>query len=131
MDLFIRAASAVLLTVVLSLALGKQGKETAGLLSIIVCCMVIGIAIRYLEPVWEFLDKLESLGNLNGEMVGTLFKVVGIGMLSEIAAMVCADAGSASLGKTLQLLSSAVILWLCIPIFTALMDLIQGILGGI
>lgn len=131
MDLFIRAASAVLLTVVLSLALGKQGKETAGLLSIIVCCMVIGIAIRYLEPVWEFLDKLESLGNLNGEMVGTLFKVVGIGMLSEIAAMVCADAGSASLGKTLQLLSSAVILWLCIPIFTALMDMIQGILGGI
>ena len=131
MDLFVRAASAVLLTVVLSLALGKQGKETAGLLSVIVCCMVIGIAIRYLEPVWEFLNKLESMGNLNGGMVGTLFKVVGIGMLAEIAAMVCTDAGSASLGKTLQLLSSAVILWLCIPIFTALMDLIQGILGGI
>ncbi len=131
MELFIRAASAVMLTVVLTLALGKQGKETAGLLSIVVCCMVIGIAIRYLEPVAQFLKKLESLGNLNGEMVGTLFKIVGIGMLSEIASMVCADAGSASLGKTLQLVSSAVILWLCIPIFTALMDLIQGILGGI
>lgn len=131
MDLFIRAASAVMLTVVLTLALGRQGKETAGLLSVIVCCMVAGIAIRYLEPVTQFLERLESLGNLNGEMVATLFKIVGIGMLSEIAAMVCADAGSASLGRTLQLLSSAVILWLCIPIFTALMDLIQGILGGI
>ncbi len=131
MELFIRAASAVMLTVVLSLALGKQGRETAGLLSIVVCCMVIGIAIRYLEPVAQFLEKLESLGNLNGEIVGILFKIVGIGMLSEVASMVCADAGSASLGKTLQLVSSAVILWLCIPIFTALMDLIQGILGGI
>lgn len=131
MDLFLRAASAVLLTVVLSLALGKQGKETAGLLSIIVCCMIIGIAVRYLVPVWELLQKLGSMGDLNSEMVGTLFKVVGIGMLSEIAALVCTDAGSAALGKTLQLLSSAVILWLCIPIFTALMDLIQGILGGI
>lgn len=131
MELFIRAASAVLLTVVLSLALGRQGKETAGLLSMIVCCMVVGIAIRYLEPVSEFLEKLEALGDLNGEMVAILFKIVGIGMLSEIAAMVCTDAGNASLGKTLQLLSSAVILWLCIPIFTALIDLIQGILGGI
>lgn len=120
-----------MLTVVLTLALGRHGKETAGLLSVIVCCMVIGIAIRYLEPVAQFLEKLESLGNLNSEMVATLFKIVGIGMLAEIAAIVCADAGSASLGKTLQLLSSAVILWLCIPIFTALMDLVQGILGGI
>ena len=131
MDLFIRAASAVLLTVILSLALGKPGKETAGLLAMIVCCMVIGIAIRYLEPVWDFLKRLETMGNLNGDLVATLFKVVGIGMLAEIAAMVCADAGSSSLGKALQLLSSAVILWLCIPIFTALIDLIQEILGGI
>lgn len=131
MDLFIRAASAILLTVILFLILGKQGRETGALLVIVVCCMVTGIALRYLEPVWEFLKRLEALGNLNGEMVGTLFKVVGIGMLSEITAMVCADAGSASLGKALQLLSSAVILWLCIPIFTALMDLIQEILGGI
>lgn len=131
MELFLRAASAVLLTVVLSLALGKQGKETAGLLSITVCCMVIGIAVRYLVTVWELLDKLGSTGDLNSEMVSTLFKVVGIGMLAEIAALVCTDAGNTSLGKTLQLLSSAVILWLCIPIFTALMDLIQGILGGI
>ena len=131
MDLFMRAASAVLLTVILSLALGKPGKETAGLLAMIVCCMVIGIAIRYLEPVWDFLKRLETLGNLNGDLVATLFKVVGIGMLAEIAAMVCADAGSSSLGKALQLLSSAVILWLCIPIFTALIDLIQEILGGI
>lgn len=131
MDLFLRAAAAVLLTVVLSLALGKQGKETASLLSIIVCCMVISIAIRYLEPVWELLQKLGSMGDLDNEMVGTLFKVVGIGILAEIAALVCNDAGNASLGKTLQLLSSAVILWLCIPIFIALLDLIQGILGGI
>lgn len=131
MDLFLRAAAAVLLTVVLSLALGKQGKETASLLSIIVCCMIISIAIRYLEPVWELLEKLGSMGDLDNEMVGTLFKVVGIGILAEIAALVCNDAGNASLGKTLQLLSSAVILWLCIPIFIALLDLIQGILGGI
>jgi hypothetical protein len=43
--------------------------------------------------------------------------------------MVCADAGNASLGKVLQILASAVILWLSLPVFTALIELIQKILG--
>ena len=131
MDLFLRAAAAVLLTVVLSLALGKQGKETASLLSIIVCCMVVGLAMEFWSPVANFLEKLETLGNLSGDLVSTLFKIAGIGILTEVAALVCSDAGTASLGKTLQLLGSAVILWLSIPMFTSLLDLIQNILGGL
>lgn len=129
MGLFLKAVSAVMLTVVLSLALGKQGKETAGLLAIVVCCMVAAVAMEFWSPVAEFLDMLEILGDLNGEMISTLFKVVGIGILTEICALVCSDAGAASLGKTLQLLGSAVILWLSIPMFTSLLDLIQGVLG--
>ena len=129
MGLFLKAVSAVMVTVVLSLALGKQGKETAGLLAIVVCCMVAAVAMEFWSPVAEFLDMLEILGDLNGEMISTLFKVVGIGILTEIGALVCSDAGAASLGKTLQLLGSAVILWLSIPMFTSLLDLIQGVLG--
>lgn len=131
MGLFLKGVSAVMITVVLTLALGKQGKEMSGLLAIIVCCMVAGMAMEFWAPVSDFLEKLESLGNLNDDMAGTLFKVVGIGILTEISALVCSDAGTASLGKTLQLLGSAVILWLSIPMFTSLVDLIQGILGGL
>lgn len=131
MGMFLKATAAVSIAVVLTLTLGKQGKETAGLLSIAVCCMVLGIAMEYWSAVSDFLETLESAGNLNGEMVGSLFKVVGIGILTEIAALVCKDAGTASLGKGLQLLGSAVILYLCIPMFTSLLDLIQEILGGL
>ena len=131
MGLFLKGVSAVMITVVLSLVLGKQGKETAGLLAIIVCCMVLGMAMDFWSPVAEFLEKLETLGDLNGDMTGTLFKVTGIGILTEVAALVCGDAGTASLGKALQLLGSAVILWLSIPMFTSLLDLIQRILGGL
>lgn len=128
---YLQAAGAVLLAVVLTLTLGKQGKDMAVLLSMAVCCMVMVIAARYLEPVVDFLERLEALGNLNGEMIGCLFKVAGIGILTEIAAMICTDAGNGSLGKALQLLGAAVILWLSIPIFTALIELIQGILGDL
>lgn len=126
---YLQAAGAVLLAVVLCLTLGKQGQDMAALLTIGVCCMVMLLAVTYLRPVMDFLEKLETLGDLNGEMVGVLFKVVGIGILTEVASLICSDAGNSSLGKVLQLLGSAVILWLSIPIFTALIELIQGILG--
>lgn len=129
MEQFLQAAGAVLLAVVLILTLGKQGQDMAALLTIGVCCMVMLVAATYLRPVMEFLEKLEILGNLGPDIVGILFKIVGIGLLSEVASVICSDSGNASLGKVLQILGSAVILWLSIPIYTALFDLIRGVLG--
>ena len=74
-----------------------------------VCCMGAMIAISYLEPVLDFPRELETLGDLQVDMLGILLKAVGIGLVSEIAGLVCTDAGNGSLGKTLQMLGSAVI----------------------
>ena len=127
MSLFWKAAAAVLLAVVLGLSLGKQ-KDIGVLLTMAECCMVAMIAISYLEPVLDFLRELETLGDLQGDMLGILLKAVGIGLVSEIAGLVCADAGNGSLGKMLQMLGSAVILYLSLPIFTAMLELIREIL---
>lgn len=131
MEQFLQAMGAVFIAVILSLSLGKQGKEMAVLLAIFACARVMVVALTYLRPVMDFLERLESVGELSDEMVAILFKVTGIGILTEIAALVCTDSGSATLGKALQILGTAVILWLCIPVFTTMMDLVQEILGGI
>lgn len=131
MTLFLQAAAAALLAVVLGLCLEKQGKDIAVLLVMAVCVMILTVTISCLKPVVDFLERLQRIGDLNSSMVSTLFKIVGIGMISEIAAMVCGDAGRASLGKALQILAGAMILWLSIPIFTVLLELIQSILGGL
>ena len=131
MDPFLKAAALVLITVILTLALGSKGKETGFLLAMAACVMVMILGISYLQPVMDFLRKLETLGNLNGDMTGILFKVAGIGIISEIVGMVCTDAGNSSLGKALNIAAAGVILWLSIPIFDALLELIQRILGEI
>lgn len=131
MDLFWKALAGVLLTAVLTLALSKQEKDISLLLKMGVCAMVAIIAVSYFDPVLTFLRQLEELGDLQGDMLGILLKAVGIGMVAEIAGMICADSGNASLGKILQLLSSGVILWLSLPIFSALLEMIQQILGGL
>lgn len=131
MDLFLKCCAAALITVMISLTLDKKGKEMGILLTMAGCCMICVGALNYLEPVMAYLDKLEDLGALNGELMEILLKGAGIGLLTEIASLVCSDAGNSALGKSLQILGSGVILWLSIPLFQALLELLQGILGDI
>lgn len=128
---YIQGAAAVLLAVVLSLTLGKQSKEMAVLLTLAVSCVTACLAISYLEPVITFIAQLQAVGKLDGGMLEILLKAVGIGFIGEIASLICADSGNAALGKALQLLSAAVILWLSIPLMTQLLELVERILGGI
>ena len=129
MDTFWKAAAAVLLAVILVPAVAKTEKDISMLLTMAVCCLVAAAAFSYLEPVLDLLWELKALGDLSGEMLGILMKAVGIGLVAEIAGMICADAGNGSLGKTLQILASAAILYLSIPLFQAFLTLVQEILG--
>lgn len=131
MDVFIKAAAGIFIAVILGLTLAKQGKDISLLLTVVVCCMVVTAAVTYLEPVIDFLERLQSIGQLNTEMFAILMKAAGIGLLTELMSLICTDAGNASLGKTLQILASAVILWMSIPMLNALVDLIDNILGAI
>ncbi len=131
MELYWKGAAAVLLAVVLGLALTKQGKETGILLTLTVCCMVACAAMVYLQPVIDFVRQLQNLAQLDNEMLKILLKAVGVGLIGEIASLICMDAGNGALGKSLQLLTTAVILWLSLPLLTAVLELIQEILGEI
>ena len=131
MELFFQGAAAVLIGSVFGLTLSKYGKEFSVMLCIALCAMVILLAISFLEPILDLVCQLRDMGNLNSQMVQILFKVVGIGLVSEICALVCSDAGNASLGKALQMLGTVVTLWLSIPVFRSLLDLLQEILGDL
>ena len=131
MDIFFQATAAVLLTVILYLTLNGQNKELALLLTLAVGCLVIIVAGRFIQPVVVFLEELQTAGQLDNSYLSVLLKVVGIAFLTEVASLVCTDAGNGTLGKTLQMLGTCVILWLSIPLLDALLALIQDILGEV
>ena len=131
MDLFLKAAAAVLLAVILYLVVNNRSKELAILLTLAVCSMIVLAAGRFLHPVLAFAKNLQSVGGMNDEYLSILLKVVGIGFLAEITSLVCADAGNATLGKVLQILASCVILWLSLPLLNGLIELVHDILGEI
>ena len=120
-----------MIAAVLCLSLSKQGKDISLLLSLAVCTMVITAGITYFQPVVEFIEHLQVVGNLNSAILKILLKAVGIGLLAEVTSLVCSDANNAALGKALQIAATAAILWLSIPLLTELMDLLEKILGAI
>ena len=120
-----------MLSLILILVVGKQEQDVAVMLSIGVCCMIAFAALKTLSPVLNFLNRLEAIGNLHEYGLGNLMKVVGIGLVSELVATLCQDAGNASLGKQIQLLAGVVILKLSLPLLETLLELIENLLGDL
>ena len=131
MTAFWQVLAGVLIAVVLGVALSKQGKDITLLLSMAVCCMVLLVAVSYLEPVVDFVEQLQTIGNLDSDMLKIMLKAVGIGLVAEIAVLICNDSGNSALGKAVQILASGVVLWLAIPLMTSLLELVQKIVGEV
>lgn len=131
MSTVIKAICGILIAVILSQVLAKQGKDFSLLLILVVCCMVMMVAASFIEPVLDFFQRLQVIGQLEDGIIKILLKAVGIGVLTEMTVMICEDMGNSAMGKSLQILATAAVLWLSIPIFEKLMELLESVLGAV
>lgn len=131
MERFFQASAGVMAAIILWVILSRQGKEYALILSVGACCLVMVVMLRFLQPVLELLARLQDLGGLQQEWLSILLKAVGIGLITEMGTLICSDAGNVALGKTLQILGAAAVLWLSIPLVNGLIALLEQILGGL
>ncbi len=130
-DLFFRCAAVAIISIVLILCLRGRSGETALMISLLCCCMIAISAGSALTSVVAFFKKLESVGNLEQGFLKILLKIVGVGFVAELAVTICNDSGNTAIGKTLQMLATAVILYLSLPLFTQLLELVERITGSI
>ena len=131
MSEFWKTTSIVLLTVILGLAVGKTERDISAVLSLVAACIAAGVAVTILEPVLNYLVELQRLFHLPDDLISILLKAVGIALVAELSASICADAGNASLGKMLQILGGAAVLTLSVPMFRTLMTIIKEMIGGL
>lgn len=131
MERFCQVSAGILLTVVLGIVLSKQNRDMAMLLTMTACCMAVAVAASYLQPVISFIRQLQTVGQLDSDMLQILLKAVGIGIVAEIAGLICSDSGNGALGKTIQLLAAAAVLWLALPLMQSLLEMVQKIVGEV
>lgn len=128
MELLLKASSGAIITVILVTILTKQNREMAIVAVTVACSMIALVSLQYLQPVIEYFDHLSVLSEMEPQVIAVLIKSVGIVLLAEITGHICADSGNAALGKTIQMLATVSILWLSLPLFRKLMELIEQIL---
>lgn len=131
MDIYLKAICGGLVALILCLTISDRGKELSLLLTLTTCCMILSVLTVFLTPVMEFFMELESLIPLESDLLGTLLKIIGIGILGELCGTICSDSGNSALSKTISMLTTMVMLWLSLPLLETLLALIRQILENI
>lgn len=128
---FWQGISLSIVAAILVIVMGRSSSELSIVLVIGAGCMVVIIALSYLEPIADLLARLQSISNMDHAALKILLKAVGVGLVTEIAHLICTDSGNNALGKTVQILGSAVMLWLSLPLIEQMLDLIEQIVGNV
>ena len=128
---YLRFAAAAIIGLILVLVVGRQSRDLGILLSLAVCVLLALGAMEFLEPVMELLNELKRLGELDGGAVGILLRCAGIGIISELAGLLCTDAGEGAMGRALQICANAAILWLSLPLLRQVLTMIGEVLAKV
>ena len=111
------------------MTLSKQAKNFSVLLTLAVCTLVCISAMEFLKPVTQLLHQLQQLADLDSDALNILLKCALIGVISELAGVLCSDAREGALGKALLICSNAAILWLILPLVQQILTLIGEVLA--
>ena len=130
MDAFVKLAVLFCLCAAVCTILKKSGQEYTVLLC--VCCTVfaVGTAISYFSPVIAFLQKLQEISGVNGVIFAPLLKTAAIGLLTQVTAGVCADAGQMSMAKMTELCGSLLALYTALPLAEQMLELLEELMHG-
>lgn len=130
MDTMVKIATLAVLAAVLCLLLRQSEKPLSLVLSVLACVVALVLALGFIRPVWDMVQRLEALSGLDGEVTAPLLKVVGIGILTQFAGCVCVDAGETSLAKAVELSGTALAIYTSLPLLSAVVSLVENLIGG-
>lgn len=129
MEAFWKAVAVIILTVILGVTIGKVEKDISVVLSVAACCIILIVALQYLENVIAFIWRLSSTAAAQSPLTETLLKITGVALITELTVLISSDAGNSSLGKAVEILGNAAILFLAIPLFETFLTMIQEMMG--
>lgn len=96
----------------------------------IICSGIILLltAVDYLSETVLFIQKIKNLSNINNGILKIIFKIVGIGYLTEFASSTLIDFGLDSMSKKIIFVGKIIILTVSIPLFNSLLELLNQLI---
>lgn len=129
MEVFWKATSVIILTVILGVTLGKAEKDISVVLTVVACSIIMIVVLQYLSEVIAFLWRLSNDVDGQNSLMHIMLKISGVALVTELTGQISSDAGNSSLAKAMELLGNAAILFLALPLFKTFFTIIQEIMG--
>lgn len=111
-----------------ALILRKQVPELALILALATGMILLGEAMDALVEVKGLTDSLARTAGLSPRVWKPVWKTVGIGVVSRLAAAVCRDAGEGGVAAFLETAGAALALLAALPLVEMLFDALGGLL---
>ena len=124
----LRLSGLALAAALLALTVKKQTPELALTLSLCACAMGAGLVLSYARPLVELARELAERAGLEPELTSPLWRCLGMGLLTELASALCADAGEGALAKIVELGGGLLCLVISLPLLQAVLALIRELL---
>lgn len=86
--------------------------------------ILISFSFNYVTEIYEFINKLIQLSNIDSNYIKIIFKITAIGYLVEFGAGLLEDFNLKSLGDKLVLLGKLIILATALPIIQGVLNII-------
>ena len=125
-----KAAAIAVVGTVLTVVLRRDAGAVALAVAFVCCFALVSCLLGLLTPLLRFREELRQTAGLSTAILSPLLKSVAIGLITEVAAGVCSDAGQSSLAKFVQLCGVAAALYVALPLMEAILSMLQTLNGG-
>lgn len=112
----------------LALTLKKANVQAATILIISSGLVILTLMHNQIYEIVTILKDLSSKSNIPGGYVKIILKAIGIGYVSEFSSSVIRDSGENALASKIEFAGKLSIVFLAMPLFENLLDLITGLL---
>ena len=116
------------MSAVICVILRKISSEAAFFVSITAAVIVFTMALSMLAPTVNAVKSLSEQAGIDLQLVGILFKAIGICYITTLCSSIARDAGDSSAAVKLELDGRAAIAAVSLPVFVNLVKLVTELI---
>ena len=124
----IRLAAVAVAAALCAVTVRKQAPEIALVLSLCAGALILSLCAGALTDVVDELRRIAEYGGLSPDLLGPVIKVVGIAVVTNLAAEICKDAKEGGLASAVETAGTILGLLAVLPLAGAVLSLLSGLL---
>ena len=124
MELIIKAAVIGVAGAILTLIIKKTSPELSTVLTLTVCTVIVGMAMKVFSSVYEVLELVELGPGFSSAYTAPVLKCVGIGITARLGSDLCKDSGQQAVASSVEICGAICALYVSLPLIKTMLRMI-------